>query len=153
MKQTLRDYFQANGTPGQGGHHGTRPRIQFVFPISVISQDGELITVEDETELRELRADCAGTFGNHGHHGHGQHGLSCFEIQFPITVAFPDSTTAEAANRQELHGLIHTWRQNNPGVQGRPEIVFPITVKMTEDGTLVTVNSREELRELKENCE
>ena len=156
MKQALRDYFEANGGGGQGGHHGhhgNRPKISFAFPISVLSQDGELITVNNQDELAALREACGGTFGNHGPQGHGDHGLTCFELVFPITVQFPDSTTAEAADRQALHLLIRTWKQNNPGVAGRPQIVFPVTVKMDEDGSLVTVNSREELRQLKEDCE
>jgi hypothetical protein len=150
MKQTLRNYFQANG--GQPG--GPRPRIGFVFPINVVSQDGEIITVNSEDELRALREACGGgTFGNHGPQGHGNHGLTCFDMVFPITILFPDGTTAEAADRQALHLLIRTWKHNNPGVQGRPQISFPITVKMDDDGSLVTVNSREELRQLKEDCE
>jgi hypothetical protein len=154
MKQTLRDFFEENGTTEHPHHgHGFRPFINFVFPITVVNADGELITVDDEQELRELRAACPGTFGNHTHHGHGNHGLSCFEITFPVTIAFPDSTTAEANSRQEMMQLIRTWKQANPGVQGRPHMTFPLTVKMTEDGSLVTVNSREELRDLKENCE
>lgn len=162
-KETLRAYFEANGGPAQGGHHGGhhgggaqghRPHISFQFPISVISEDGTLITVNSAEEMRALRAECAGsTFGNHGPQGHGQHGLSCFELVFPITVKFPDGTTAEAADRQALHELIHTWRQNNPGASSRPQITFPLTVKMDDDGSLVTVNSREELRQLKQDCE
>jgi hypothetical protein len=158
MKQALRSWFQANGGPGgpgapQGpGQH--RPRPNFVFPISVVSEDGELITVNNQDELRALRAACAGaSFGNHGHHGHGQHPLSCFELVFPITLEFPDGSTAQADSRQAMRQLIRAWHQANPGTPGRPKIVFPITVKMTEDGTLVTVNSRDELRALKESCE
>ncbi len=154
LKQTLRTYFETNGTPGNGHHHhGIRPRISFVFPISVISQDGDLITVDDQEGLLRLRADCAGTFGNHGPQGHGQHGLSCFSLVFPITIEFPDGTTAEAADRMAFHQLIRTWRQNNPGAQERPKIAFPLTVKMADDGSLVTVNSKEELRQLKQDCE
>lgn len=151
LKQTLRAYFEANG--GGPRHHGQRPRISFVFPISVVSQDGEVITVNSEEEMRALRAECEGTFGNHGPQGHGQHGLTCFELVFPITIQFPDGTTATAADRQALHQLIRTWRQNNPGAAARPQIVFPITVQMDDDGSLVTLNSREELRQLKEDCE
>ncbi|HMX38874.1 MAG TPA: hypothetical protein PKD78_01060 [Saprospiraceae bacterium] len=159
MKQTLRAYFDANGGGNNGGGHhnhgaGERPRISFVFPISVVSQDGEVITVETQEELRELRAACGGaSFGNHGPNGHGQHGLSCFEIVFPITIQFPDSSTVAVNSRQELHQTLRDWRKNNPGATARPQIVFPITVKMTDDGTLVTVNSRDELRQLKEDCE
>jgi hypothetical protein len=157
LKDTLRGYFQANGTAG-GGHHGHgprrhRPAIQFVFPISVLDQDGVLITVENEDALRELRADCRGTFGNHGPQGHGHHGLSCFDLVFPITLQFPDSSTVEVANRQEMRDRVREWRQNNPGVHGRPQLVFPITVQMTADSSLVTLNSKEELKQLKEDCE
>lgn len=150
LKQTLRDYFSSHGT---NGHHGVRPFIRFVFPITVVNEDGEMITVENEQQLLHLRASCAGTFGNHTFHGHGQHGLSCFEIVFPVTIAFPDGTTASAADRQELHQLLRTWRQNNPNATERPHLAFPLTVKLTDDGSLVTVNSREELHDLKAGCE
>lgn len=156
MKQTLRTYFDAHGGGGHQHHHGpgARPRIDFVFPISVVSQDGEVITVESQEQLRELRAECEGaSFGHHGPGGHGQHGLSCFEIVFPITIQFPDSSTVAVNSREELHKTLREWRKNNPGASARPQMVFPITVKMTDDGTLVTVNSRDELRQLKEDCE
>jgi hypothetical protein len=154
IKTALRTYFQSQGTGGNGHHHHNRPKLSFVYPISVLSQDGEVITVETQEELIELRVACAGaTFGQHGHGGHGQHGLSCFDIVFPVTIQFPDSTTATANSRQEMRQLTREWRQNNPGVQGRTQVVFPITVKMTDDSTLVTVNSREELKQLKEDCE
>lgn len=153
VKQTLRTYFEANGG-GPRRNHGQHPHISFEFPISVVSQDGELITVSSQEELRVLREECGGgTFGNHGPQGHGENGLTCFEIVFPITIQFPDGTTAEATDRHALRQLIRTWRENNPGATTRPRIVFPITVKMDDDGSLVTVNSREELRQLKEDCE
>ena len=149
IKAALRTYFETQGTKPH-----RRPHLSFDYPLSVLSQDGEIITVNSQEELIALRIDCAGaTFGNHNPAGHGQHALSCFEIVFPVTLLFPDSTTAEAGSRQELHQLIRQWRQANPGVQGRPQITFPITVKMADDGTLVTVNSREELHQLKEDCE
>ena len=144
MKQALRTYFQTTSD---------RPHPNFVFPISVISQDGDLISVNDQEELRRLRADCRGTFDHHGPQGHGQHGLSCFQIVFPITIEFPDGTTAQASDRMELHQLIRTWRHDHPDVAARPKVVFPITVKMTDDDALVTVNSREELQDLKESCD
>lgn len=152
VKLALRAYFEANGGPRP--HHGNRPHLSFEFPLSVISEDGEIITVDSEEQLRRLRADCAGaSFGNHPPQGHGQHGLSCFDIVFPINLQFPDGTTAEAADRLALRQLIRTWRENNPGATERPQIVFPLTVKMDDDGTLVIVGSREELRQLKEDCE
>ena len=146
MKQTLRNYFD-------GGGNRRRPHPEFVFPISVVSQDGEVITVNSQDELRVLREACAGTFDHHGPQGHGQHGLSCFELVFPITLQFPDSTTAQVGSRQEMREQVRAWHAANPGVHERPQVVFPITVQMVDDGTTVTVNNRDELRALKENCD
>ena len=150
IKTALRNYFQSQGTQP----HHSRPHLSFVYPISVLSQDGEIITVDNQDSLQQLRRACAGaTFGHHNPSGHGQHGVSCFELVFPITIVFPDSTTATANDRMEMRQIIRQWRQNNPGATARPQIGFPITVKMNDDGTLVTVNSREELHQLKEDCE
>ena len=143
----LRAYFEANS-----GKRRARLHFDFVYPFAVVTQDGELLSVESEEQLRRLRAACAGTFGTHGPRGHGQHGLSCFEVVFPVTIAFPDGTTAEAADRQAANQLLRTWAHNNPGSEERPVITFPMTVKMTRSGDLVTVNSPDELRSLKAGC-
>lgn len=163
MKDAIRAWFEANGgfiggPGGPGPHHpmpiDSLPRPTLAFPVSVISPEGELITVNNETEMFDLKKACGfGTFGHHGPKGHGAHGLACFEIQFPVTIQFPDSTTATAADQDALRGLLKDWKQNNPGVKAHPEFVFPITVVMKDDGTAVTVNSKAELRDLKENCE
>lgn len=165
LKDAIRNWFQANGGGtgtggGNGHHHGNHhnqvdslPHPTLAFPVSVLSPDGEIITVNNESELHDLKEACGGgTFGHHDHHGHGQHGLACFEIQFPITIQFPDSTTAIAADQAALHTLLHDWKHNNPGVSGHPEIVFPIQVVMKDDSTVVTVNSKQELHDLKKGC-
>ena len=150
MTQSFRAFFAANGHLGGG----RRPHPSFVFPVSVVSQDGELITLNNEDELRRLRTACdGGRFGQHDPRGHARRWLSCFEITFPVSIEFPDGTTAQANNREALHQIIRTWKQNNPGVDERPQVVFPMTVKLTEDGTLVTVENREELHRLKESCD
>ena len=151
IKQQLRTWFEGN-SDRRRPHRGARPLVNFVFPISVVTEDGDVLSVEDENTLLRLRAECAGTFDQHGPRGHGHHGLSCFEVVFPITIEFPDGSTATADSRQAMHQLLRTWQQNNPGNTERPKMVFPITVKMADDGTLVTVNSRDELRALKADC-
>ncbi len=146
MKLALRTYFAANGA--------SRPQPSFVFPVSVISQDGEIITIDSDNGLTRLREACArSSFARHNPRGHAERVLSCFEIVFPITIRFPDGSTATAADRQALHQLIRIWRQNNPGATERPHVTFPVTVKMTADGSLVTLNNREELHDLKGGCE
>src|SRR5690606_33304882 len=120
----------------------------FAFPIEVVSQDGEMISVDDAAELMQLRQRCRRQFGPH-RPGHG--GMHCFRLVFPLGVAFPDGTTATAAGPHELQHLLREWRRNNQGAEERPELVFPLTVKM-QDGTEVQVESKEALQELKESC-
>ncbi|MEZ4909491.1 MAG: hypothetical protein R2774_01385 [Saprospiraceae bacterium] len=130
----------------------TRPSI--AFPFDVLNKDGELITVEDETQLRELKVACKkdkfhGGAGNHGNHH------ACFKIDYPFTLILPDSTEYTLNSGEDKAGLrdaLKAWEKANPGVKARPELKFPITVTMA-DGTSVTVNSKEELKTLKESCE
>ncbi|MCR9286314.1 MAG: hypothetical protein NXI23_02880 [Bacteroidetes bacterium] len=119
----------------------------FVFPIEVISEDGEVISVANKAELFELKKDCKGNFNR----PKGHKCKPCFELVFPLTIEFPDGTTQEVADRSELKTTIREWKQNNQGSDERPAIVFPIDVEM-EDGTIVPVNSKEELKELRESC-
>lgn len=181
MKQAIRDWFEANG-----GHPGPGQRPKLVLPLQVITETGEIITVETPEQLRELRNSCnpvlggPGGPGHHGGHGgggdtilpggggdslgnggHGHHGghgggggngTPCFTLNFPITIAFPDSSQVTVNSPEEMQNAIRTYNQNNPGgPHARPEFVFPISVTLT-DGTVVVVNSREELRAIKDAC-
>ncbi len=148
IAQQLRNYFQTTGRPKRGAHHA----FSFVYPISVTNANGEIIVVESEAQLRQLRAQCKGTFGNHGHQGHGQHGVACFEFVFPITIVFPDGTTAQADNQRAMRQLILTWKRNNPASTERPTVAFPVQVKMRRTGEIITVNNADELAALKNGC-
>ncbi len=157
MKLAIRTWFEANGGGmGNGGHHGGghhgnggpsglgRPVI--VLPFQVITETGEIITIETIEQLREIRALC-NPGGPGGHHG----GAPCFTLNFPITVIFADSSVVTVNSKEELRAATHAWHLNNPGQRPRPEFVFPISVTL-QDGTIVTVNSKEELRAIKEEC-
>src|SRR5688500_215303 len=134
--------------------NGGRPRPHFrphlVFPFDVITEEGEVITVTNLAELMELRRACAGAFGpnHHGHFGKDRH---CFKPVFPFTLEFPDGSLVTPTTPQELRQALREWKLANPGVPGRPEFVFPITVQL-RDGTQVVVNNAEDLAALKEDC-
>lgn len=71
----------------------------------------------------------------------------CFTFNYPISIQFPDSTVVSVNSKEELGTAIKTWRQNNPGVKGRPHLVFPVSITM-KDGTVKTINSKEEMKKL-----
>lgn len=144
LKETIKTWKEANPEATQ------RPTFQ--FPIEVLSEEGDVISVADADELQELKRSCRRNFfdrrGPRGHMGRGTH---CFTLAFPVDISFPDETTATAADHDELKALLREWRTNNRDNTERPELVFPINVTM-EDGTVVTVESKEALKELKDSC-
>ena len=79
----------------------------------------------------------------------GKHG--CFEINFPVTVVFADSTTQVVNSYEEMKAAFKAWKENNPEIKGRPKIQFPYSVT-TEDGTVVEITSREDLKALIAGC-
>lgn len=159
MKLAIRTWFEANGGGnGNGGHHGGghhgnggpsglgRPVI--VLPFQVITETGEIVTIETIEQLREIRALC-NQGGPGGPGGHG--GAPCFTLNFPLTISFPDGTQVVVNTKEEIKAAARAWNMNNPGEHARPVFVFPITVTL-QDGTLLVVNSKEELIALKEEC-
>jgi hypothetical protein len=75
----------------------------------------------------------------------------CFSLNYPVTIQFPDLTEVSVSSREELVNAIKTWRQNNPGVTGRPHLVFPLSVTM-KDGSVKTINSQLEMKGLMFEC-
>jgi hypothetical protein len=129
-----------------------RVRPVITLPFEVITDEGEIITVENVEQLRRLRMECRRTFfDNHGPNGHNDRGKFCFRLQFPLSLMYPDGTIESYTTRREMSLALRLWRIDNRGAVRRPVLVFPLNV-IKEDGTVVTVNSKEELKALKEDC-
>ena len=127
-------------------------RPSLAFPIEVVTQDGDVLSIASKAELHELRMECRRNFfERHRAKGHRHRGHLCFKLVFPVNVDFPDDGVQTAADRMELKSLIRAWKEANPDAEERPELVFPITVEM-EDGTTVEVADRDALKELKDSC-
>lgn len=145
-------YGQGNPNGSSGGWQGAQYRPQLVLPITVIDENGATITVNTQEELKTLRESCGKTwFAGRGFRGHARNCTPCFTINFPVTVNFPDGSTQQAADRAALQSIARTWRQNNPNSSTHPEIAFPISVTK-KDGSVVTVNSKDELKALRTSC-
>ena len=161
LRSSLKAWFEENGEDlnlperGQG-----RPNPEDIpwdqlptldFPVEVITEGGETISIADRRELRQLKRECRRSFyGGHGHHGHGR-GDKCFHLVFPVTIVFPDDTTQEVADRKALKMTLREWKQQNPDAEERPELQFPLTVEL-EDETTQEVATKEDLEALKESC-
>ena len=133
--------WRMENEPGSG-----RPHIS--FPYEILNADGEVITIENKEQRRALRKACRATMGQ-GPDGH--HGKHCFKLKSPISILFPDGTTVEVEKRRALKRVIRKWKMENPQSDERPQIVFPIVV-ILEDGSSKTIEDKEALKALKEEC-
>lgn len=108
--------------------------------------DDEALTVETsdnltETAMRSLQ---------NGAVGRG----FCLEFVYPITVQFVDGSTASAEDHESLRATIKAWFETNEVEKNRenkPQLVFPVEV-LNQEGEVIEVASREELRELRKEC-
>lgn len=98
--------------------------------------------------------------------------MGCYEFVFPVTINFPDGNTSTADSYASLKEQIRSWIKDNAesiglpprdSIRGKcevreilkdaqlPKIAFPVDV-LAEDGTVITVDTKEALIELKKAC-
>lgn len=117
----------------------------FCLGISITSCDKEdSIVVEDiENYTDGIVADLQDS-SKCGRHG-------CFEFVFPITIDFPDGSSATVEDYDGLRDAITAYREANPDTDEKPSLGFPLEV-VDSEGNVISVASQEELRELRQTC-
>lgn len=76
---------------------------------------------------------------------------NCYELVFPVTVNFPDASTATVESLEALKEAIKTWRKENPRVRTRPSLAFPFSV-INAAGEVILVENTTQQRELRAAC-
>lgn len=138
--------------------------IDFVYPITVTTEDGTTVIVDDENVVSNLIADCFDFNYYYGdtlyyyndtidyyidtldHYYYYNDSLDyylpfelCFQVQFPVEVTYYPGDTLTANNQEELYVLLYGGKM--------VDFVYPITVT-TEYGVIETINNQAELLEL-----
>lgn len=115
------------------------------FPIQVINDDNETITIGDDEALCDLAFECFDDCDC-------AEDEECFEINFPVTIILPDSSTVTVNDWEELETSLDNYYNINPNNDGEISFVFPITVTILDDNTILTVNNDDDLEVLFEEC-
>lgn len=130
----------------------------FQYPLEMVNIDGETITVNNDDELEEAFEECKDYEGHCGKDKDDDcddkwyEKDDCFDLIFPVTVIFPDSTTSTVNDEDALETAIEGWYDANPNATAKPTFSFPIQIKY-EDGTIETINSEMELEEAYDDCD
>lgn len=139
LKETIMEWKENN--PDSAVH----PEIQFPVDVTLTKWD-KVVTVNSTEELKKLSLLCIKNRKNNKHNF-----KKCLNLVFPITLEFPDGTTAEADSRETMKTLMMEWKDNNPDSAEKPKITLPFNVE-DEDGNIVTINDLEGLKEYLKGC-
>ena len=138
--QEFRDAMKANYE-----ETGEKQKPVFVFPIQIEFGRGdevETVTINSDDELKEAFQACRGE----------EDDKKCFTFGFPVSFTMPDGTVLTAEDEKDLEEKMQAFYESYTGEKKRPEVVFPVDL-MFEDGSSLTVNSPEEMKQAwKENC-
>lgn len=143
LHETVKAWFEANDV-----EKNRENRPQLIFPIQVLNQEGEIVDLASEDELKELRSECP-RIGKCKKGKRGK-GFKCFSLVFPVSVTI-DGEVQSFDDRMALKAAVRAYKEEAGDDFERPTLVFPVTVEY-EDETQVEVASQEELIALKEAC-
>jgi hypothetical protein len=119
-----------------------KPALQYPVDISFETREGSTtLTVTNDEELRGAYGRCGG--------GRDYEDRECFELVYPVTYLMPDGSTITVENDEDWDP-IKNWYDANPNAEGRPELQYPVDVVL--DDETFTVNSAEEMGEIKREC-
>ena len=141
----IKAWFEANEV-----EKSKENRPSLVYPIQVLNEEGEIIDVDSQESLKELKSECSGKTGKCGDGKHGK-GHSCFSLVFPIEVTI-GAVTATFEDRATLKAAIKAYKQEVGDDAERPQLIFPVTV-IYEDDTTATAANSDELKALKAACD
>ena len=112
-----------------------------VYPFDILLTDGTTQTVSSEMEEEALWETCFGAIDFD----------ICFELNFPITLVYPDSTTLEVNSETELLVAVDAFYEANKDSEADIDVQYPINITL-EDGTVQAINNEEELDAALEAC-
>tara|TARA_Y100001960_G_C14722235_1_gene853049 strand:- start:763 stop:1350 length:588 start_codon:yes stop_codon:yes gene_type:complete len=77
----------------------------------------------------------------------------CFDFVYPVTFIMSDgSHIAVTSNDEEGWEELKSWFDQNPNVEFEWNLEYPVDIVL-EDGSVLTVNTDQEIIDIKENCE
>ncbi|GEM_PF-3123325 len=112
-----------------------------VYPFDVLLEDGTTQTVSNEMEEEALWETCYGDIDFD----------ICFELNFPITLIYPDSNTVDVNSEAELFTTIEAYYEANEDSEEDIDVQFPISITLS-DGTVQAINNEEALEAALETC-
>lgn len=121
-----------------------RPDIS--YPLEITTGDGEVVSIADGEELKEIAKECRMTMREAR-----RNFRNCYHLVFPVEIKFADESVLTAETKGALKIALRAWKAANPNGGDRPTLVYPITIEY-QDETTEVVASKEDLQAIKQAC-
>ena len=127
-----------------------KPELQ--FPVVIFYED-ESVTLSNFEELRGAYSRCEPRRGRDDH----KRSRQCFTLVYPLSYTMPDGSVMEVTgDDEEGWSALKAWYEVNTGYEEvMPNLNYPVDVvfEAEEGEDFVTINSEEEMQEMKEECQ
>jgi hypothetical protein len=117
--------------------------LEIVFPITVTLEDFTEVTINSQAELDALIEACE--------NGGGGSAIACLDLVYPVTFFIYDANQQQTGTQTVNNDLELFIFLSNLESGAFISIDFPVSV-ILDDGSLVTVNSNQELEQLITQC-
>ncbi|MEM9544591.1 MAG: hypothetical protein AAGA77_01390 [Bacteroidota bacterium] len=144
LHETVKAWFEENEI-----EKSRENKPQLIFPIQVVNQEGEVIDVDSEEALAELKSECP-RIGKKCKKGKRGKGFKCFSLVFPVTLTI-GGVDQTFEDKDAMKEAIQAYKEEAGEDFERPTLVFPVTIEY-DDGTQAEIASKEELDAAKEAC-
>jgi len=126
--EDLKNWYEENPDSDE------RPSLQ--YPINLVFTGGNIILINDDNEMSEAKSNC----------------IDCIELVYPVTFILPDGSLETVDyNNDESWIVIKNWYEENPNSEFNWNFQYPVDI-ILNNGTIISINSLNELDMLKQEC-
>lgn len=116
-------------------------RPELVFPVDIVLKDGIVQTLLNIDELKDVKRACK----------ENKDKRKCFRLVLPLSFTMPDASVI-AVNEKADFELIKEWYIDNPTVEEKGVLNFPVDI-IYKDETTATINNADEMLAAKVDCQ
>lgn len=120
-----------------------KERPSLIYPVIVTFNENKSKVIKDGEQMKRLKKYCQDKTWKER--------KSCFRLIYPLTYVMPDGSEVSGDTPKDIRTMIKDWYASNPDTDTKPELTYPVSVKLLS-GEVITISNEEEMIALKKKC-
>lgn len=121
----------------------SKDRPALVYPVQLTFEGDKSKIVSSSEQMQRVKKYCE--------EKKGKERMDCFKILYPVNYIMPDGSEISGDNGQDVRNLIKEWYAANPDTDLKPELSYPIDVKVSGHG-IISIENEDAMIALKKKC-